>query len=86
MRCAQTPEGTALAALLDGRRRALTPTAELLRALAGSNRLQHPRGVLCRSYLHLHANRLLGTNPSHEQLALELLRRTHEGLIRAPVN
>ena len=37
-------------------------------------------------YLHLHANRLLGTNPSHEQLALELLRRTHEGLIRAPVN
>ena len=83
---AQTPEGKALAALLDGRRRALTPTAELLRALARSNRLQHPRGVLCRSYLHLHANRLLGTNPSHEQLALELLRRTHEGLIRAPVN
>ena len=83
---AQTPEGNALAALLDRRRRGLMPIAKLLRALEGGNRLQHPRTVLCRSYLHLHANRLLGTNQSHERLALELLRRTHEGLIRAPVN
>jgi thiopeptide-type bacteriocin biosynthesis protein len=83
---ARTPEGRALAALLDGRHHALADTAEYLRALEDDDRLGHPRTVLCRSYLHLHANRLLGTNPSQERLALELLRRTHEGLMRAPVN
>jgi thiopeptide-type bacteriocin biosynthesis protein len=82
---ARTPQGAALATLLAERRDALAPTAERLRALQADGRLWHPRTVLCRSYLHLHANRLLGTNPPHEQLAHELLRRTHEGLTRAPV-
>jgi thiopeptide-type bacteriocin biosynthesis protein len=81
----QAPEGVALAALLDGRRRALAPTAVHLRALESDGRLGQLRTVLCRSYLHMHANRLLGPDPSHERLALELLRRTHEGLMRAPL-
>jgi hypothetical protein len=33
----------------------------------------------------MHANRLLGTDPLHEQLVLQLLRRTRDGLSRAPV-
>jgi lantibiotic biosynthesis protein len=82
---AETPQGTALATLLAERRDALAPTAERLSTLEADGHLWHPRTVLCRSYLHLHANRLLGTNPSHEQIAHELLRRTHEGLTRAPV-
>jgi lantibiotic biosynthesis protein len=80
-----TPEATALAGLLDGRRAALAPVAELLHALEDERRLQHPVAELCRSYLHLHANRLLGTSPPQEELALQLLRRTREGLLRAPV-
>jgi thiopeptide-type bacteriocin biosynthesis protein len=82
---ARTPGGKALVALLDERRGDLASAAELLRFLEDSDRLRRPRTVLCRSYLHLHANRLLGTNPSHEQVALELLRRTTEGLLRAPM-
>jgi thiopeptide-type bacteriocin biosynthesis protein len=80
-----TPEGAALASLLDARRAALAPTATLLRSLEREARLQHPLAKLCRSYLHLHVNRLLGTSPPYEQLALQLLRRTREGLIHAPV-
>jgi thiopeptide-type bacteriocin biosynthesis protein len=64
---------------LAARRAALAPAAALL------DSLERPRTQLCRTYVHLHVNRLLGTDPADEQLALELLRRTREGLLRAPI-
>ena len=82
---AESPGGEALAALLAARRAALEPAAALLTSLEHDNLLHRPLADLCRSYIHLHVNRLLGTDPADEQLALQLLRRTHEGLRRAPV-
>jgi hypothetical protein len=38
------------------------------------------------SYVHLHCNRLLGGYAAIEQRVLQLLRRTREGLARAPVD
>lgn len=71
--------------MLAARRAALAPTAALLGSLERDNLLQRPLAQLHRSFVHLHANRLLGTDPLPEQLALQLLRRTREGLRRAPV-
>ena len=82
---ADTPGGDALAELLAVRRSALAPTAALLASLERDGALQRPRARLCRSYLHLHANRLLGVDLEQEQRVVELLRRTQEGLRRAPV-
>ncbi|MEA2126111.1 MAG: lantibiotic biosynthesis protein [Solirubrobacteraceae bacterium] len=66
-----------LAAALAARRAALIPAGAQL----GS--LDRTRAQLCRSYIHLHANRLGPSVP--EQRVLQLLRRTREGLSRAPV-
>jgi lantibiotic biosynthesis protein len=82
---AQSPGDDALAELLRARRSALGPAAALLGSLERDGRLDRSRGQLCRSYIHLHANRLLGTDLQHERLVLQLLRRTREGLNRAPV-
>jgi hypothetical protein len=63
------------------------PHAALLDSLERDNLLQRHRTHLCRTYAHLHVNRLLGTDPADEQRALELLRRTREeGLSRAPLD
>lgn len=78
----ESPEGQVLAALLTTRRAALAPTAALLSALERKGRLHRPRTHLARSYIHLHVNRLLGSDPSQERLALQLLRRTREALNR----
>ena len=40
---------------------------------------------LARSYVHLHANRLLGVDSSRERLALGLLRRTTASLAASPL-
>ncbi|MGH4007327.1 MAG: lantibiotic dehydratase [Pseudonocardiaceae bacterium] len=80
-----SPTGQAFASILATRRSALAPAATLLNALERDGRLHHPCARLCRSYIHLHANRLLGSDPPLEGLALRLLRRTREGLRRAPV-
>ncbi|MGH8905648.1 MAG: lantibiotic dehydratase [Egibacteraceae bacterium] len=81
---AESPEGEALAGLLAARRVALASAAALLSALELKDRLHHPRAQLCHGYVHLHVNRLLGSDPPQERLALRLLRRTREGLSRAP--
>jgi thiopeptide-type bacteriocin biosynthesis protein len=72
----------ALAGLLQPRRRALTGIAASLESLERDGRLTRTRLQLCRSYLHMHANRLGVAD--QEQRALQLLRRTREGLSRAP--
>jgi thiopeptide-type bacteriocin biosynthesis protein len=82
---AQAPGGGALSGLLAARRVALPPTAALLGSLEQDQVMRRPRAQLCCSYLHMHLNRLFGTDPPHEQLVLQLLRRTREGLRRAPL-
>ena len=70
--------------IFDARRRALAPIAARLDSLARQNELSQPKASLWRSYVHLHCNRLLGTHSSLEERALQLLRRTREGLSRTP--
>jgi hypothetical protein len=55
-----------------------------LDGLTAADALGQPISALCNSYVHLHCNRLLGTGSPIEALALQLLRRTREGLSRAP--
>jgi hypothetical protein len=74
-----------VAGALAARRAALAPLSERLDGLAAAGQLDSPREALCRSYVHLHCNRLLGTGPPSERLLLGLLLRTREGLERAPV-
>jgi thiopeptide-type bacteriocin biosynthesis protein len=73
-----------LAALLGARRAAMTPIAAELSSLEWENRLYRSRVQLLRAYVHMHANRLLGTDARSEQLTLRLLRRTRVGLLRHP--
>ena len=75
----------ALAQILNARRQALAPMAARLDALARQSELSQPKASLWRSYVHLHCNRLLGTDSSLEERALQLLRRTREGLSRMPL-
>ncbi len=74
-----------LAALLGARRAALAPIAAEFSSLERDNRLYRSRAELLRAYVHMHANRLLGTDARSEQLTLRLLRRTRVGLLRAPI-
>ncbi|MFJ9770609.1 lantibiotic dehydratase [Kitasatospora sp. NPDC101157] len=71
--------------LLTKRRLALAPAVNLIDSLRRDGVLWRSGDQLCRTYVHLHLNRLLGTDTSTESLALELLRRTRAGLARAPL-
>ncbi len=73
-----------LALLLDDYRRALDRAATGLDALTRNPDVRHRRASVCRSYVHMHCNRLLGRDAADEQLVLQLLRRTRESLARAP--
>ncbi|MFD8790210.1 lantibiotic dehydratase [Streptomyces vinaceus] len=67
------------------RRAVIEPQADLLESLERNGLLcRSSRSELCRQLIHLHVNRLLGIGSAREQLVLELLRRTREGLRRAP--
>ncbi|MFI1154947.1 lantibiotic dehydratase [Streptomyces sp. NPDC020817] len=70
------------ATLFEVRRADLAPAAALLDSLTRRDRLSRTRIELCRSYVHMHLNRLLGTDPAQEHMTLDLLRRTHESLAR----
>jgi thiopeptide-type bacteriocin biosynthesis protein len=83
---AAEPGGCALEQILRGRRESLANVAGQLDALEAKDALDEPRSALCASYAHLHCNRLLGGDGTIEQRVLRLLRRTREGLARAPVN
>ncbi|MFJ6382578.1 lantibiotic dehydratase [Kitasatospora sp. NPDC092039] len=78
------PDTTVLRLILAERRAALAPAADLLTALHREGRLARSRTELCRSFVHMHLNRLVGLD-GDERRVLELLRRTREGLARAPV-
>ena len=82
---AQASDSESLAQIFDVRRQELAPIAARLDTLAREDALSQPRTSLWRSYVHLHCNRLLGTDSSLEERALQLLRRTREGLNRSPL-
>jgi len=67
------------------RRAALAPVARRLGELAEQGKLCQPRGMLYRSFVHMHCNRLLGSGQATEEQALGLLLRTREGLDKAPL-
>ena len=81
---ATRPGGAAPAAALAAHRRALEPLGTRLRALHDAGRLTAPAGALLRSLVHMHCNRLLGTEAPREERALRLARRAVESLERAP--
>lgn len=78
-------DGAEVSRLLSARGSALVPAVDLVTSLRRSGGLCRSGEELCQSYVHLHVNRLLGTDAPSEALALELLRRTRAGLARAPL-
>lgn len=78
------PGGAQIMDLFSNRRAALTQPARQLRESMESGHLTQLPAELYRSYVHLHCNRLLGSDWSTEQMVLGLLLRTREGLERAP--
>lgn len=79
------PGGAAIARIFAARRQALASVRQRLDALAEAEELGQPIRALCRSFVHLHCNRLLGAGWPTEEQALGLLLRTREGVDRAPV-
>ena len=74
--------GPEVAAVFAQRRQSLQPVGRHLRLLAESGELTQPLGSLLSSYIHLHCNRLLGSEAGAETRLLGLLTRTWEGLLR----
>jgi lantibiotic biosynthesis protein len=72
--------GAPLRQILAARREALSPVAAELDAQGQEDALHSNKASLCRSYVHLHCNRLLAAGSPIELRALQLLRRTHERL------
>lgn len=77
--------GEELAAVLAARREALGPVREQLAALAVRGELAQPLASLYSSFVHMHCNRLLGTDRAAERQVLGLWLRTRTGLDRAPL-
>lgn len=77
--------GEAVANTFAARRVALAPVARRLDELAERGELGQPRTSLYRSFVHLHCNRLMGSEWSTERRVLGLLLRTREGLDKAPL-
>ena len=79
------PAGHEIAEILSRRRAAIEPARVLLRDLEKGAGLHPPLDTLCRSFVHLHFNRLCGPDAGDEQRVLSLLLRAHESVARAPV-
>jgi thiopeptide-type bacteriocin biosynthesis protein len=79
------PGGRAVLDHLAERRAALAPVARRLTRLAADEEHDPALHDLAASFVHLHCNRLLGTDPAAERLVLGLLLRTRESLDRAPL-
>jgi thiopeptide-type bacteriocin biosynthesis protein len=76
--------GSELERILTVRRDAVAMVAEALHALDRASMLAVPLETLARSYIHLHCNRLLGTDVQAERRTLGLLRRLRVSLHHAP--
>jgi thiopeptide-type bacteriocin biosynthesis protein len=75
-----------LGRLLAERRHVLEAIGNRLDDLARAGQIDLPKIELCRSYVHMHCNRLLGTEVAVEKRVLCLASRTLESLSRAPVS
>jgi thiopeptide-type bacteriocin biosynthesis protein len=78
------PGGVDVAMVFASRRAALAPLAVRLNKLAEAGELTQKPATLFSSYVHLHFNRLLGSDAASERNVLGLLLRTREGLERTP--
>lgn len=72
---ARPPENDTLAEPLAERRSAPCPACDAPRSLEHDGLRHRTCSQCCRSYIHPHANRLLGTYLQHEQLVMQLFRR-----------
>ncbi len=77
------PEGEAVTQAFTMQGAALAPVAERLRSLEEQGQLSQTTDVLLSSYIHMHFNRLFGSDHSAERKVLGLLLRTREGLERS---
>lgn len=77
--------GEGIARIFAEERDALAPVTEQLARLIDRGELTCTPGSIYRSFVHLHLNRLLGADRGREWMILGLLRRTREGLRRAPI-
>jgi thiopeptide-type bacteriocin biosynthesis protein len=86
-RLLEPPSGASAPAdlILARRRRGLDPVARTLTGLERDGSLQKSVRELGPSFVHMHLNRLLGTDRAAENLVVELLRRTREGLLHPRV-
>ncbi|MBW8879505.1 MAG: lantibiotic dehydratase [Acidobacteria bacterium] len=82
---AKDPGRAEIAAALTRRRNALLLVGRQLRQLAEQGALGLSIDILCRSFVHLHVNRMAGAEGPSEQRILALLLRTRESLEKAPV-
>jgi lantibiotic biosynthesis protein len=80
---ATQPGGDRIAEILELRRHRVQHIASRYDAL---DTLVRSKAELARSFVHMHANRLLGCGHPPEQRVLGLLQRTRESLRRAPIN
>jgi thiopeptide-type bacteriocin biosynthesis protein len=65
-------------------REAIASAATRLRELELSDSLWTPTPVLCRSFVHMHCNRLLRADPHTEGRVLGLLQRARETMLHLP--
>ncbi len=79
------PDGAGIVSALSARRVALGPAAQEMRVLAGEGRIDQPLDRLFASYVHLHLNRMGGSDHASEQRLLGLLSRTRDSLQKAPL-
>jgi len=80
------PEGLNIASVLAARRKTLQAVGRELRTMLEEDRLSQPLDALLASYVHLHLNRLAGSEHASEARLLSLLLRTRESLHKAPVH
>jgi thiopeptide-type bacteriocin biosynthesis protein len=81
----QADQALNVSSALRERRDALRPVARNLRDLAGEGALSQSLDTLLASFVHLHANRLMGLDLQSERRTLSLLLRTRESLERSPL-
>ena len=79
------PAGESVAQAFTTQSVMLAPIAERLLGLAEQGQLSQTTDMLFSSYIHMHFNRLFGSEHSAERRALGLLLRTREGLERSSV-
>jgi thiopeptide-type bacteriocin biosynthesis protein len=81
---ATEPGGADIARAFRDRQQALADVVDALRKLESAGELSQSFDSLCASFIHLHVNRMGGTDSLSEQWLLSLLHRTREGLQKAP--